>query len=98
MISRLTLMKGKEDLESEPLEIPRTRSKVGSRKPLTEKYPDIVAELDNLIEPSTLGDPMSPLRRTCKSIRNLAGALQQKHFKISHVVVADILRDMGYSL
>ncbi len=97
-VSRPTIMKGKEDLESAPLEVPRTRSKGGGRKPLTEKYPDIVAELDNLIEPSTLGDPMSPLRWTCKSTRNLVGALQQKHFKISHVVVSDILRDMGYSL
>ncbi len=47
-------MKGKEDLESTHLEVPRTRSKGGGRKPLTEKYPDIGAELDNLIEPSTL--------------------------------------------
>ncbi len=57
-------MKGKEDLESGPLEVPRTRSKGDGRKPLTEKYPDILAELDNLIEPLTLGDPMSPLRWT----------------------------------
>jgi len=97
-VSRPTIMKGKEDLESAPLEVPRTRNKGGGRKPLIEKYPDIVAELDNLIEPSTLGDPMSPLRWTCKSTRNLADALQQKRFKISHVVVSDILRDMGYSL
>ncbi len=41
---------------------------------------------------------MSPLGWTCKTTYNLAGILQQKHFKISHVVVSDILRDMGYSL
>ncbi len=68
--SRPTIMKGKEDLRSAPLEGPRTRSKGGGRKPLTEKYPDIVAELDNLIVPSTLGDPLSPLRRTYTSPRN----------------------------
>ncbi len=97
-VSRPTIMKGKVDLESPPLEAPRTRDKGGGRKPLIEKYPDIVTELDNLIEPSTLGDPMSPLRWTCKSTRNLADALRQKGFKISHVVVSDILRAMGYSL
>ncbi len=85
-------------MEYAPLEGPRARSKEGGRKPLTEKYPDIVAELDNLIEPSTLGDPMSPSRSTCEITRNLAGALQQKHFKISHAVVSDILRNMSYSL
>ncbi len=74
-VSRPTIMKGKEDLESAPLEGPRIRSKGGGRKPLTEKYPDILAELDNLIESSTLEDPMSPLRWTWKTTRNLAGAL-----------------------
>jgi len=97
-VSRPTIMKGKEDLESTPLDAPRTRNKGGGRKSLIEKYPDIVAELDSIIEPSTLGDPMSPLRWTCKSTRNLAEALRQKHFKISHVVVSDILKGMGYSL
>ncbi len=90
--SRPTIMKGTEDLKSASLEVSRTRSKGGGWKPFTEKYPDIVAQFDNLIEPSTLGDPMSPLRCTCKSTRNLAGAIQQKHFKISLVVVSDILR------
>ncbi len=42
-------MKDNEDLESAPIEGPKTRSKGGGRKPHTEKYPDIVAELDNLI-------------------------------------------------
>ncbi len=76
--------------------MPRISIKGGGSKPLAEKYPDIRAELDNLIEPSTLGDPMSPSRWTCEITRNLAGALQQKHFKISHAVVSDILRDTGY--
>lgn len=97
-VSRPTIIKGKKDLESTPLESPRTRNKGGGRKSLKDKYPDIVTELDSLIEPSTLGDPMSPLRWTCKSTRNLAEDLRQKHFKISHVVVSNILRDMGYSL
>ncbi len=61
-VSRPTIMKGKEDLESASLESPRTRSNEGGEKPLTEKYPDIVARLDNLIEPETLGDPLVPLR------------------------------------
>jgi hypothetical protein len=97
-VSRPTIMKGKADLESAPLGSSRTRNKGGGRKSLKDKYPDIITELDSLIEPLTLGDPMSPLRWTCKSTRNLAEELQQRHFNISHVVVSNILRDMGYSL
>ena len=54
--------------------------------------------MDKLIEPLTLGDPMSPLRWTCKSTRNLSDELQKKSYKISHVVVSKLLREMGFSL
>ena len=41
---------------------------------------------------------MSPLRWTCKSTRQLAGALSEQGFPASHRVVAAMLRQLGYSL
>ena len=53
----------------------RLRKEGGGRKRLTETDPGLVQALDRLIEPSTRGDPMSPLRWTCKSTMNLAEEL-----------------------
>ncbi len=97
-VSRPTIIKGKIDLKSPPFAIPRSRKKGGGRKSIQEKHPEIIDELDKLIEPLTLGDPMSPLRWTCKSTRNLSEELQKKNYKISHVVVSNLLKEMGYSL
>jgi hypothetical protein len=54
--------------------------------------------LEALVEPDTRGDPMSPLRWTCKSTRQLAAALTQEGHPISNRVVGDLLREAGYSL
>ena len=97
-VSRPTILKGKADLESTPLEQLKSRRKGGGRKSIREKHSEIIDELNNLIEPSTLGDPMSPLRWTCKSTRNLAEELRVRNYKISHVVVSKLLKEMGYSL
>ena len=97
-VSRPTIIKGRVDLKSAPLMVTRSRKKGGGRKSTQVKHPEIVEELDKLIEPSTLGDPMSPLRWTCKSTRNLAEELQKNNFDVSHVVVSNVLKTMGYSL
>ncbi len=41
---------------------------------------------------------MAPLLWTAKSLRNLAAGLRELGHRICHNVVADLLRDMGYSL
>ena len=43
--------------------------------PLTQTDPALLAGLEALVDPTTRGDPQSPLRWTCKSTRNLAEAL-----------------------
>jgi len=59
----------------------------------------LLADLNLLIEPLTRGDPQSPLRWTCKSLRNLASELAAMGHSIkSPETVGDLLRDMGYSL
>ncbi len=54
--------------------------------------------LEGLIAPETRGDPMSPLRWTCKSTRQLAEALGRQGFAVSHRVVGEMLHHLGYSL
>jgi hypothetical protein len=41
---------------------------------------------------------MSPLLWTCKSTRNLADALSAQGHSVSHQTVAELLRDLDYSL
>ncbi len=60
--------------------------------------PTLLADLKLLVEPTTRGDPMAPLLWTAKSLRNLAAGLRELGHRIAHNVVADLLRDMGYSL
>jgi hypothetical protein len=54
--------------------------------------------LEKLVEPVTRGDPESPLRWTCKSTRRLAVELAEQGFDVSHTLVAQLLREVGYSL
>jgi Rhodopirellula transposase DDE domain len=76
----------------------RIRHAGGGRKPLQTHDPALVSALEALVEPTTRGDPMSPLRWTCKSTRTLATALTDQGHKISHTTVAQWLADLDYSL
>jgi Rhodopirellula transposase DDE domain len=51
-----------------------------------------------LVEPTTRGDPESPLRWTCKSVRRLAQALQAQGHQVSRTLVGELLNAAGYSL
>ncbi|QGU20916.1 hypothetical protein MCHK_10615 [Mesorhizobium huakuii 7653R] len=51
------------------------RRKGAGRKPLTQTNPTLLSDLERLVDPATRGDPMSPLKLTSKSLRNLAAAL-----------------------
>jgi hypothetical protein len=55
-------------------------------------------DLERLIDPVTRGDPESPLRWTCKSVRKLAEELRRLGHVTSHRMVAALLHDLGYSL
>ena len=76
----------------------RVRKPGGGRKKTVDKDPRLPAELERLVEPATRGDPESPLRWTCKSVRNLAEELNQKGHRVSYQIVADLLHAMEYSL
>jgi transposase len=76
----------------------RIRRQGGGRKPLTTLDRELVAALEALVEPTARGDPMSPLRWTCKSTRRLATELHRQGHPISHTKVAQLLERLGYSL
>ncbi|MFZ2956174.1 MAG: ISAzo13 family transposase [Candidatus Ozemobacteraceae bacterium] len=76
----------------------KMRKQGGGRKKITEENPSLIKALDGLVEPDTLGDPESPLRWTCKSLRLLAQELQARGHPISHQAVGKLLHDLGYSL
>jgi len=67
---------GKEDLASQSI-----RKKGAGRKRAVENQPLLLKELEKLIEPYTRGDPESPLRWTCKSVRNLSKELKKEDLK-----------------
>jgi hypothetical protein len=77
---------------------PRTRRVGGGRKKLIAADETLLSDLLALVEPTTRGDPQSPLRWTCKSLRNLAEELKAQGHTVSHVVVGQLLKDQDYSL
>ena len=76
----------------------RIRKKGGGRKPLKVKDADLLDLLDALVEPTSRGDPMSPLRWTCKSTRKLSEELAKKGHPVSHSKVGQLLSELNYSL
>src|SRR5438445_11193390 len=76
----------------------RVRRPGAGRKPAICKDPTLLADLDALVEPTTRGDPESPVRWTCKSVRRLAQALQEQGPEVSRTLVAELLNAAGYSL
>ena len=100
-----TIKKGCNELESgtvgtieTPIPDDKIRAPGGGRKKSVEKDPTLVSDLETLIEPTSRGDPESPLRWTSKSLRKLAEELQKMGHKVSHARVADMLHMLGYSL
>jgi hypothetical protein len=76
----------------------RSRRPGGGRKRAEAHDADLVTALELLIEPTTRGDPGSPLRWTTLSIRNLAKALTEQGHRVSEFVVRRLLKQLGYSL
>ena len=97
-ISRQTVQQGIRDL-SEGIEPSETvRKPGGGRKSILETQPGILEALDKLIDPSSRGDPESPLRWTTKSTMKIASELKQQGFEISHTKAGELLAALNYSL
>ena len=100
-LSRSTIHAGLRELvvgQARALAGGGSRKTGGGRKRLTEHQPGVLKALEHLIEPTTRGDPESPLRWTCKSTRKLANELQGQGFRIGDRKVAALLHPLKYSL
>ena len=101
-LSRPTIMAGLKELDlssnSRASAAARVRSPGGGRRLLTQSDPGLLNALEQLIEPATRGDPMSPLRWTCKSTDKLAEELTRQNHPVSDRTVAVLLKQQGYSL
>jgi transposase len=101
-VSRRAIAVGLAELRKKPDRSQRTRlpirQKGGGRKKSALKDPDLMVDLEKLLEPVTRGDPQSPLRWTCKSVRNLADELRARGHEVSHMLVAELLHELKYSL
>jgi len=98
VVSRPTIDKGLVELKQTSVTRDSIRKEGGGRKKIIAKQPELIEVLESLIEPTVKGDPMSPLKWTCKSTRNIADELIRKGYKIGHKTVSRILREIGYSL
>lgn len=97
-ISRPTIHVGIQEIES-GVSVSRGVRKPGAgRKKTVCTQPGLLCDLDKLVEPSSRGDPESPLRWTCKSARKLAYTLCERGYSVSHETVANLLHELGYSL
>lgn len=103
-LSRSTIASGTQEIEEAADGIPsppkdqKIRCSGGGRKPISQDDPSVVITLESLVDPVTRGDPMSPLRWTCKSTRKLATELQSKGHQIGARTVSRLLKEQGYSL
>lgn len=98
-MSRNTIIRGEREIdEINGKTIKTIRKTGGGRKKAIDIDPRIQEELTKLIEPVTRGDPESPLKWTCKSLRKLSSELKNKGHNVSHRIVGELLHKMGYSL
>lgn len=99
-ICRETITIGCKELESGKAmdDDIKVRKKGGGRKKISEVYPEIKKELENLVEPATRGDPESLLRWTSKSMEKLAEELTRKGFPVTQKTVGVLLEELEYSL
>jgi len=97
-LSRNTVIGGVREIEGGAGPSDRVRAPGAGRRFLIDEQPGLLQELDDLVEPTARGDPMSPLRWTAKSTENLARALVAKGFKVSADTVGRLLKAMDYSL
>ena len=96
-MSSATINKGLKELANQSgIDKTRIRKSGGGRKSL--KDTNVVSALDKLVEPTSRGNPESPLRWTSKSVRNLESELLSQGYKISFRSVSGLLKSLGYSL
>ena len=101
-MSRVTITQGIKDLSGaarlRSASSGRVRNPGGGRKKVEDSDPALMGRLKEIVEETTAGDPMSPLKWTSKSTRAIALELTRSGHPVSSVTAGRCLEDMGYTL
>lgn len=97
-LARQTIRSGRSEIEAGVEATGRIRRSGGGRRRLQDVQPGLEAALERLVDPATRGNPMSPLRWTCKSRAKLAAALSREGWSVSSTSVGRMLNKLGYRL
>src|SRR5438094_1486768 len=97
-VREATVSLGVDELDSGAEPLGRARRPGGGRKRAADLDPGLRPALLALVEPDERGDPVSPLRWTTKSTRNLAAELTRQGHRVGADTVGDLLRAEGFSL
>ena len=103
-VNRNTISAGLQEIHSQGSEqetkssAARIRAEGGGRKSIEELHPEILEDLNSLVDEHSYGNPENPLRWTTKSLRKLAEALKSLGYSISHMTVGRLLGVLGFSL
>src|SRR4030042_4687841 len=82
-ISDRTIRNGIRELTAaDSLSPDRQRRPGAGRRAREAEQPELIGALERWVEPVARGDPMSPLRWTCKSTRTLAEELKRQGFQV----------------
>ncbi len=96
-VSRRTISK-KDMISTGTFNHDRVRKAGGGRKSQTEHYPELLATIEKIVSPHTMGDPTNPLIWTSKSIRKITRSLNDEGFTVCHEVTRKCLIKLNYSL
>ena len=97
-LSRDTIRAGRQQIHSGIAVGDRLRAEGAGRPRIEQTQPGVVVALENLVNPLTRGDPMSPLRWTCKSRAKLTEALNKDGWHVSSTTVGRLLNELGYRM
>ncbi len=99
-MSRTTILRGVRELKEGTLleQTERVRTPGGGRKRLEVTDPGLDRALERILDETTAGDPMSPLRWTSKSTERIATELGRLGHVVSGETVRRRLRELDYSL
>ena len=98
-IAASTIGRGLDELASaEVLDLGRVRRPGGGGKRRVTQDATLLSDLLGLVEPDARGDPMSPLRWTCKSLSQLTQALVAQGHRVGRTLVSELLRGRKFSL
>ena len=95
-LARSTIGRGLKDLRDPGSLGRKVRRKGGGSPRLATKDPTLLADLERLLEPATMGDPMRPLRWVSKSHDKLARALRAMGHKVSSSSIPKLLGELKY--